>query len=196
MVDLVEGPPRVERLPAGLRVSATPELIGASLRGLLVTALDAVDGALVHGAAAVLGGRAVLCIAPSEGGKTTLCGKLAGRVPVLSDETLALRLQPALEVSGTFWWSGARLPSLGGLFPLGAICFLQKGGERLQPLDRPTALRALLAEWHLPAGAGAAQTAMARAERLLGLPFWALHTELATDPLPLLQRSLQSEVAA
>ncbi len=173
--------------------SPAEETIVASLRGMLVFALDRRGSALVHGAGAVVDGQAILCVAPSGGGKTTLCGKVAGRLPVLSDETLAIWLdaeRPSL--AGTFLWSGESLPTLPGRFPLAAICLLAKGDAGVAPVARAEALRALLAEWHLPPHADAGKEALRRAARLVAqVPVFRLSTRLDTDPVPWLRRALQ-----
>ena len=178
---------------AGMRIQVAADDPGPGLRGMLVTALDRRGSALLHGAGVVIAGGAVLCIAPSEGGKTTLCGKLAGRVPILSDETVALRLdgvQPLL--AGTFFWSGPALPTSAELFPLRAVCFLRKGSVGLFPLPGAVALQELLLEWHLPERPGAAEAALARAAALLAhLPSFTLHTTLDADPLPLLTQAAE-----
>jgi hypothetical protein len=195
-IELHEGATRLRAAGGKMAADVSPGDLPRALRGILVTALDRRGGALLHGAAVVVGGRAVLCIAPSEGGKTTLCGKVGGRAPVLSDETVALRLDgPAPQLAGTPFWSGEPLPTAGGLFPLAAICFLRKGPERLMPLGQREALSELLLEWHLPERPSAAADALARASSLISkVPLFALHTTLEGDPLPLLREAAEAAV--
>jgi hypothetical protein len=197
-IELQEGPTRLRGGPSGIVADVAPGELSAALRGVLVEALDRRGGALLHGAAAVLDGKAILCIAPSEGGKTTLCGKVAGRTPVLSDETVALRLDgPSPRLSGTPFWSGERLPTESGLFPLAAICFLRKGTMRLAPMAGPDALAELLLEWHLPERPGAASDALSRANLLISLvPLFTLQSTLEGDPLPLLREAAVARPAA
>jgi hypothetical protein len=193
-VKLVEGNKHLTVAEGGEIVATTPlEEVSAAVRGMLVAALDARQGALLHGAGAVLSGRAVLCIAPSEGGKTTLCGKLRGRAPILSDETIALWLEGGKpELAGTCFWSGPKLPTATGRFPLAAVCFLKQGGEGLEPIARAEAVGALLAEWHLPERPNAISDALERASRLLSVvPFVRLRSRLESDPLPLLSAAMQ-----
>jgi hypothetical protein len=186
-----EGTVAVARDGDEIVVRSTPADLTAGLRGMLVSALDPRGGGLLHGAGVVLDGQAILCVAPSEGGKTTLCGKIAGRVPVLSDETVALWLEEtAPKLAGTFFWSGAPLLTAAGNFPLAAICFLEKGGVGLASIERSEALRALLLEWHLPERPGGAADTLARAERLLArVRSFRLRTDLDTDPFPLLMQA-------
>jgi hypothetical protein len=190
-VELREGPTMLRFNGISMDVVVAEGELPAALRGILGSALDRRGGALLHGAGIVVDGKAVLCIAPSEGGKTTLCGKIAGRAPILSDETVALRLDDNLpRLAGTLFWSGLSLPTAGGLFPLAAICFLRKGPEALLPLPQPQALSELLLEWHLPERPEASADALARASTLVAqLPLFTLRTTLEGDPLPLLQRA-------
>ena len=196
VVRFEEGPTGLAR-EAGELVVRSPleEDLVASLRGMLVMALDRRGGALVHSAGVLIDDRAILCVAPPGGGKTTLCGKVAGRLPVLSDETLAIWMDagvPAL--AGTSLWSGDSLPTQLGRFPLAAICFLAKGEEGVSTIARAEALRALLTEWHLPPQPGATQVALRRADWLLSeVRNVRLSTRLETDPVPLLKHVLQLE---
>jgi hypothetical protein len=193
-VELHEGHTRLRAGSPSSLADVTAEELPAALRGILGSALDRRGGALLHGAGVVVEGSALLCIAPSEGGKTTLCGKLASRVPVLSDETVALRLDgPGPRLAGTPFWSGERLPTANGLFPLLAVCFLRKGPGELTPMGQPEPLSELLLEWHLPERPGAAAAALARASSLVSrLPLFALRSTLDGDPLPLLRRATQT----
>jgi hypothetical protein len=187
-----EGPKAATRVAEELVVHAVASDIEAGLRGALVLALDSRRAALLHGAGVVIRGQAVLCVAPSEGGKTTLCRKIRGRAPVLSDETVALWLDDdAPRLAGTFFWSGEPLSTAQGRFPLAAICFLNKGGEALAPIVRAEALQGLLSEWHLPDRSQAAADALALASSVLGrVPIYRLQTRLDTDPLPLLSAAV------
>ncbi len=188
-IELHEGPTRLRNIGRNLAADVSPGELPRALRGILVTALDRRGGALLHGAGVVVDGLAVLCVAPSEGGKTTLCGKVAGRAPVLSDETVALRLDgPGPQLAGTPFWSGERLPTTSELFPLAAICFLRKGPAKLASITRAKALGELLLEWHLPERPDAAADALARANALVStVPLFTLHSTLEGDPLPLLR---------
>ena len=193
-IELHEGSTKLRNDGQSLVADVGPGELPRALRGILVDALDRRGGALLHGAAVVVEDQAVLCIAPSEGGKTTLCGKLAGRLPVLSDETVALRLDgPGPQLGGTPFWSGDRLPTASGLFRLAAICFLRKGPNQLTPMGQREALSELLLEWHLPERPDAAADALARANALVSaVPLFALHSTLEGDPLPLLRRAAQA----
>jgi hypothetical protein len=193
-IELHQGPTALRTDGAGMHVAVATGDLPAALRGILGSALDRRGGALLHGAGIVIDGQAVLCIAPSDGGKTTLCGKVAGRAPVLSDETVALRLDDGLpRLAGTLFWSGPALPTAGGLFPLSAICFLRKGAEALLALPQSEALSELLLEWHLPERPGASADALARASALVAqIPLFTLRTTLESDPLPLLRKAAAS----
>ncbi len=195
-IALREGSTRLRHDGQHLTADVGPGELARALRGILVDALDRRGGALLHGAAVVVEGAAVLCIAPSDGGKTTLCGKLAGRVPVLSDETVALRLDlGGPRLAGTPFWSGEPLPTASGLFPVAAICFLRKGPPHLTPLSRREALSELLLEWHLPERPAAAADALARATALVStVPLFALRSTLESDPLPLLRDATQARI--
>ena len=190
-IELHEGSTKLRNDGQRLAADVAPGELPRALRGILVDLLDRRGGALLHGAAMVIDGQAMLCVAPSEGGKTTLCGKVAGRAPVLSDETVALRLDlQKPRVAGTPFWSGEPLPTASGLFPLAAICFLRKGPNQLTPMGQREALSELLLEWHLPERPDAAADALARANALVSaVPLFALHSTLDGDPLPLLRRA-------
>ncbi len=192
-VELREGRTALRSNGVRMEVAVDEGELSAALRGILGSALDRRGGALLHGAGVVVDGQAVLCIAPSEGGKTTLCGKVAGRAIVLSDETVALRLDNSPQLAGTLFWSGPALPTAKGLFPLSAICFLRKGPEALLPLAQPQALSELLLEWHLPERPGAMPDALSRAKALVSqVPLFTLRTTLEGDPLPLLRKAAAS----
>jgi hypothetical protein len=145
--------------------------LSAICRAALSHALGNRGGALIHGAAAVIDGRAVLLVAPSEGGKTTICGLLAREgIPVLSDETIALRprsLGESFDAHGTFFWSGPVLQTLEGGWPVQAIGLLEKGALGAQPISPAAALGRFLPEWHVDHDEPSAERALATAAKML-----------------------------
>lgn len=127
---------------------------------LLLGALHARGGALLHGCGARRGRRAWAFPARSGGGKTTLAGNLArvAGTTVLSDDTLGL------VASGTGWrlcgtpWSGHPEHAAAEEARLVGIGFLKKGTRHgTTPLGEAEAMRRVLARlfvpWWLPDGA-------------------------------------------
>ncbi|MHB8416996.1 MAG: hypothetical protein ACYDCL_02900 [Myxococcales bacterium] len=193
-VDLCVGPePRWwPRGPDGARAESPidDQSLEAVLRAAMCQAL-APEGALLHAAGAAIDGAGFLLVAPSGGGKTTISRLLSRTATILSDETICVRPDPGRPgryvIYGTCFWSGPAYPSRAGALPLRAVCFLRKGELSLAPLSRPRALRELLAELHLPIGAGAAPHSLDFADRLLaGTPAFTLSFALDSDPRPLL----------
>jgi hypothetical protein len=189
---------------AAAEVSLDPHCLGGHLSAICRAALSQAagerGGALLHGAAAVLESRAVLLIAPSEGGKTTLCGRLGkAGVPVLSDETIVLRRRPgeqAFDVHGTFFWSGPVLRTLGGAWPVRAVALLQKGPLRAERVSPASALASFLPEWHVDHDASAASRALATAAEVLeSAPAYRLSFDRNDSPRSL-RELLQSWTAA
>jgi hypothetical protein len=142
----------------------------AVLRAALCDAL-APDGALLHAAGVIVRDRALLFLAPSGGGKSTLSRLVGDRFPLLSDETVCVR--PSRDGSGylaygTSLWSTAgpkRIPERG--FPLAALCFLEKGPLKWARLARRKALRELMVQYHLRLSPGAATESLDFGLRLL-----------------------------
>jgi len=134
---------------------------------LLIGALHARGGALLHGCGARRGARAWAFPARSGGGKTTLAGNLArvAGTTILSDDTLGL------VASGDEWrlcgtpWSGHPEHAAAQQARLVGLGFLRKGRRHgTTPLTKGEATRRLLARlfvpWWLPDGAARAlQTA-------------------------------------
>ncbi len=169
-------------------LSSTYPEAGAVLRAAMAHSLFP-DGALFHGAGLLVEGAGIACLAPSGGGKSTLSRLCSPRAIVLSDETIGLRRRgDAFEIHGTSFWSDAPLPTSEGAFPLGAVCFLDKGPTKLEPVSRAKAVRGLLAQAHLPARPGATEALLALAEDLTKtIPCLRLSFSLTEDPLPLLR---------
>lgn len=133
---------------------------------LLMYALAARGGILVHATGVVVEGRAVACCGVSGAGKSTLARLLAetGAGGLLSDDRVILRRgslrplgerghRPAAEggspaasllAYGTPWPGDARV-AVNGSAPLGALLFLRHGPEnRVTPLSASGALHRLL----------------------------------------------------
>jgi hypothetical protein len=175
-----------------------PLHLSAICRAAMSQALSHDGGALVHAAAAVIDGQATLLVAPSEGGKTTLSGMLASeRVPILSDETIALRATDKngrFNAHGTFFWSGPVLPTLSGGWPLRCVALLEQGPLGIDPLPVGEALGRFLREWHVAEDEGAASRALAVATNILEhAPAYRLSFRLSDSPASLI-RLLQSVV--
>ncbi len=174
--------------------------LSAVCRAALSQALDSRGGALIHGAAVVIDGRAILLIAPSEGGKTTVCGLLdrAG-VPVLSDETLALRPRtdgPAFDVHGTFFWSGPVLGTIAGGWPIHAIGFLEKGPLAARRISPAEALARFLPEWHVEGDEPSAAQALNLATQVVESTHGYRFSFGRDDPPPAVRELLRSWVRA
>jgi hypothetical protein len=181
----------LSRTAAAAELSLDEAVIGGHLsaicRAAMSQALGNEDGALVHAAAAVVDGRAILLVAPSEGGKTTISGLLARTgIPILSDETIALRIasdRDGIDAYGTFFWSGPVLPTLQGAWPVHAIAFLEKGPLGARALSAGSALARLLREWHVaPDDAAVTQTLAIATKLLERVPASALSFELSSSP--------------
>jgi hypothetical protein len=117
------------------------------LRGFTVAAWQ-VGGFLIH-AAGIRGAdaRAVMALAPSGGGKSTLTD-LAGGFCSLSDETLLVR---GTEVYGTPFRSSARKPPEPRRAPISAILILEKSSSpRYFRVAVRDALSAMLPEIYRP----------------------------------------------
>ncbi|MHB1844355.1 MAG: hypothetical protein ACYCWW_05910 [Deltaproteobacteria bacterium] len=173
--------------------TAEPSNVGAVVRAATAHAVFP-KGALLHSAGIVIEGRAVLCVAPSGGGKSTLSRRAADRAPVLSDETVCVRWNEPGEplLYGSRFWSGDPLPSLAGGHPLAAICFLRKGPPELRPLGKARAFRELMAETHIPDRPEGFTTIGGFIAGLIErLPCWELSFSLdpAEDPLALVRRA-------
>jgi hypothetical protein len=149
------------------------EHLSAICRAAMSQALSQEGGALIHAAAAIVDGRAILLVAPSEGGKTTLSGLLASAgAPILSDETIALRPLVGgggerFNAYGTFFWSGPTLPTVPGGWPLQAVAFLEKGPLGAEPLPQAEALGRFLREWHVASDTESVSRALRIATKIL-----------------------------
>jgi hypothetical protein len=195
---LSEGPePRW--IPEGRdRADAESPLDAASFEAVLRAAMGqalAPEGALLHGAGVALDDQGILLIAPSEGGKTTICRLLSNQADILSDETICIRPDARhagnYALYGSCFWSGPVYPSRAGGFPLRAICFLRKGSLECAPIARSQATRELLRELYLPIGPTAAADALAFAGRLLdAVPAYAFRFPLDSNPVPELRKLL------
>jgi hypothetical protein len=181
----------LSRTAAAAELSLDEAVLGGHLsaicRAAMSQALGNEDGALVHAAAAVVDGKAVLLVAPSEGGKTTVSGLLAqAGIPILSDETIALRVargHNGIDAYGTFFWSGPELPTLQGAWPVHAVAFLEKGPLEARELSAGSALARLLGEWHVaPDDTAVAQTLHIATKLLERVPASTLSFELSSAP--------------
>ncbi len=127
---------------------------------LLIGALHARGGALLHGCGARHGRRAWAFPARSGGGKTTLAGNLARirGVTVLSDDTLGLLPEEGGWLLCGTPWSGHPEHAAADQAPLRGLGFLRKGlRPATSPLGEAEAMRRVLARlfvpWWLPDGA-------------------------------------------
>jgi len=95
---------------------------------------------LLHTAGLLLApGKAVLALAPSGGGKSTLTD-LSG-LPSLSDETVLVDLGPPIMVHGLPFRSASRIPPTNTSATLIALLFLEKSQELgFSPLSKQTAM--------------------------------------------------------
>jgi hypothetical protein len=174
------------------------DAFSAVLRAALCDAL-APHGALLHAAGAVVRGKAVLFIAPSGGGKSTLSNLIGESFPLLSDETICLR--PSREGSGEylaygtcFWSSLSPRSGPHSGFPIAALCFLEKGPLRCVPLGKRQALRGLLAEYHLREAPSAAFESLNFAHQILArVPAHRLRFPLGADLASLLDSLVSQE---
>jgi len=110
-------------------------------------------GLLVHGAGLALPDRgAVVALAPSGGGKSTL-SNLSTRFVGLSDETVLLCPGPTPSISATPLRSSSEKVPAPRTDPLRALLFLEKSLEpHFEPLPASAALKLLLAQgYKLPA---------------------------------------------
>jgi hypothetical protein len=169
-----------------------PLHLSAVCRAAMSQALSQQGGALVHAAAAVIDRQAILLVAPSEGGKTTLSGLLASeRVPILSDETIALRPQEksgGFTAHGTFFWSGPILPTLSGGWPVRCVALLEKGPLGIERVPAGDALGRFLREWHVASDPEATSRALTVATSLLeGAPAYRFSFGLSDSPLSLVR---------
>jgi hypothetical protein len=166
--------------------------LSAICRAAMSQALRHQGGALMHGAAAIVDGGAILLVAPSEGGKTTLSGLLSGAgIPILSDETIALRPiegESRFNAFGTFFWSGPPLPTVGGGWPVRGVAFLEKGPLGATSLPHSEALGRFLQEWHVAEDEESSSVALTLAARILeSAPARRLFFELADRPEHIVQ---------
>lgn len=100
-------------------------------------------GLLVHGCGLAVGGRSWLFIGPSGAGKSTVA-ELAG-LPVLSDETCVVRLEPGdgVELAGT----PIGISTAAGPLPLAGIFWLEQApADELVPLPPAQALARLMTQ--------------------------------------------------
>lgn len=106
---------------------------------LLMHLLAPRRGALIHSAAAVVGGGAIVFAGRSGAGKSTISRQFqaVGKTLLLSDDRVVVRqLDDGYSAHGTPWAGDARI-ALNGSAPLRAVVFLNHGGanriERVSP---------------------------------------------------------------
>jgi hypothetical protein len=190
-----------EREGPGLARAFSPrdaESLEAVLRAALCDALSP-DGALLHAAGAVVQDRALLFLALSGGGKSTVSRLVGDRFQLLSDETVCVRPAPddsGYLAYGTCFWSTAgpkQYPSRG--FPLAALCFLAKGPLACASLDRREALRLLMAQYHLRSSPEAGGESLEFGLRLLDqVPAYRLRFPIDARLDPLLESLAEAPV--
>lgn len=134
--------------PAPRRQGISEERFLAGFRNLVGRFLPLFDMALVHGAGAVLEGRAAVFLAPDGGGKTTLVRALPEAV-VLNDDHVAVQPRGAgrTVVYSTPFGTMSCGPQSA---PLGAIFLLRKAAvAAVRPVALSTALPRLLDGQHV-----------------------------------------------
>ncbi len=171
-----------------------PLSVWAVLRGAISHAL-APGGALLHTACAAIGGRAMLFLAPPEGGKTTVIDLLEGEANLVGDEAAAVFPDPErpghFRVQGTACWSGRFRMGAAGSFPVAALCFLRKGPLAAVPMTGPAALRELLPQCYLTDRPRAAAEVLDFGLALVAsAPAFGLTFPLGADLAPALRRIL------
>lgn len=164
------------------------ELVASALRVTLATLAPERGGLLVHGAAAVHDGRALVFIGPSGEGKTTLARRLraAGWTTLCDDAAL---ITPTT-VAATPLRGKEDDARVGGSFPLRGLVFLEKGAPTLA-LTHLTAAEATArlmprVFWYASAPTWEARllaTVSAIVERV---PAYRLASSLDHDPIPAL----------
>lgn len=170
----VDAPTRTVRAPRD-------RLTEGVIASLCAAAAERNGAVLVHAAAVAANGRALLLLAPAEGGKTTLSGYLS-ETQLLSDEAVLLfREGAATRVAGTPVWSrGARAPGNASA-PLAAVLLLEKGSEnRLSPASAALALESVLRQTYAPPGRPAASVFAFLRRAVEGVP--AFRFRFRNDP--------------
>lgn len=122
---------------------------GTALRICCAVGFENLGGALVHAAGLMANnGNAVLALAPSGGGKSTLTS-LATSLASLSDETVGLTFSPEPMLHGTAFRSSSERPPQLSSTRLRALVLLSKSDQislvRCSPIE---ATRSLLAAWY------------------------------------------------
>ena len=115
---------------------------------LLMFALPALPGVLIHAAGLVCGRRGLFCAGVSGAGKTTfmsLCSRRPDLVGLSDDRVIVRTIEDDLRLYGTPWAGEGRVASSRGV-DLGAVAFLhQSERNALRPIGAAEALAQLLA---------------------------------------------------
>ncbi len=158
----------------------------AVYRKLCRTAL-AYDTFLFHGSAVALDGVAYLFTAPSGTGKSThtaLWKRVFGdRAVIVNDDKPLLHVtSEGVTVCGTPW-DGKHRRSTPGVFPLKAICILERGAEnKVEPLAAKEAYPLLLGQTNRPANPAYMQTTLTLLDRAMEkLKFYKLTCNMSPD---------------
>jgi hypothetical protein len=174
------------RLPSSAHGGAV-EIV---LRVALAARLPSLGGLPLHAAGLVLDGRGVAFFGPSGAGKTTLSSRAA--FPVISDELVAVIVDPpALRATG-FWGEMDGTPPPPDDIPLAALVELAKGPSfRLSRLAPPLPLRRLLGVLMVPPHPALWAQAMTLAGRAAkAVPVYRMEWSPSEPPWPQLRAAL------
>ncbi len=174
------------------RTDGASAAVEVTLRVALAAQLPSLGALPLHAAGIVLEGAGHVFFGPSGAGKSTLSGLAPG--PVVSDELVAVTLEPPQLQSTGFWGEMGEGPAAPSSVPLAALVELAHGDAfRLEPLDPTLALRRLLGVLLVPPLPSLWGEAMSLAARLARrVPVYRMEWTPEAPPWDALRRALLS----
>lgn len=167
-----------------------------TLRVALSARLPSLGGLPLHAAGLVLDGAGLAFFGPSGAGKSTLSALAPG--PVLSDELVAVTLDPPVLRATGFWGGGESAERPPAEVPLAALVELARGpGFRLERQAPDEAFRRLLGVLLVPPLPRLWQEAMALAARAVReVPVHRMHWSPDDPPWDRLRRAILTAAGA
>ncbi len=143
------------------------------------------DGMMLHASAVALNGEAYLFSAPSGVGKSTHTEKWLEVFPnavIINDDKPALR-----KIDGKYYafgtpFSGKNDISVNKGYPVKGICFLDRGENTIERLDKESALKPLFNQTIRPVDEGKMDLLCDRVDDILKcVPFYVMHCDVSEN---------------